>query len=388
MKKIIILSLAIAFCNNFSIAQKNQNIEPNTFNALFQLIHPTSKALIGVGFFIDTAGTAISFADFFKQKPYPIIKANDGSELEVGNVIAIDNETGIIKFSILKRNTKIFAVTTSTETFIVKQNVQLFDITKTEKNPITAAIQKVQKMENFGTVALCNFSNTDAKNNGNAVFDAYGKAIGIYLFNEFTQPAAIIIDINRITKLQNTKSTSYDTTYLNGLYAFAANKNEIAYQFFTQALKQNSENIAAYLRRGELLNAEQAYQEALQDYMQVLYLEPKNYFAMLGIGLSYMGMQQYNMANDWFTNAIKIDAQNAYGYIKRAEARFYTGSTQAALSDIEQAILLDPKFAEAYYWRGAIKISSNKKKEACTDLQKALQLGFWDAQKLLNDFCK
>lgn len=388
MKKIIII-LIIVFCiHQCGFAQKNQTINGQTFTALFQLIHPTSKALIGAGFFIDTTGTAISCADFFKQPNYPHIKTYDGQEMAVAAILAVDNETGLIKFSVSKKNKKIFAITLSAATFIPKQNLQLFDISKSANTPIAAPIQKVQKMENFGTVALCSFSGTNALNNGNAVFDAFGKAAGIYLFNEFTQPAAIIIDINRITKLQNTKNTTYDSAYTSGLFAFAANKNEIAYNFFTQALKQNPENVSAYMRRGELLNAEQAYQEALQDYMQVLYLEPKNYFAMMGIGLSYMGMQQFNMANDWFTNAIKMDGQNAYGYTKRAEARFYAGSTPAAQSDVEQAILLDPKFAEAYYWRGAIKISSNKKKEACADLQKALQLGYWDAQKLIDDFCK
>lgn len=388
MKNIFTLLIAMAFCQHYLNAQKNQNSNPNTFSAVFQLNHPSSKILLGAGFFVDTNGTAISYADLFKQAPYPIVKTHDGQELEIANILAVDNETGLLKFFVSKKNNKIYAVTQSNESFIPKQNIQLFDVTKTENVPLSATIQKVQKMENFGTVALCSFSGTDKKNNGNAVFDAFGKATGIYIFNEFTQPAAFIIDINRIKTLINTKNVNYDTTFTNGLFAFAANKNEIAYNFFTQALKQNPENISAWFRRGELLNAEQAYQEALQDYMQVLYLEPKNYFAMMGIGLSYMGMQQFNMANDWFTNAIKMDGQNAYGYTKRAEARFYAGSTQAASSDIEQAILLDPKFAEAYYWRGAIKISANKKKEACADLQKALQLGYWDAQKLIDDFCK
>ena len=61
---------------------------------------------------------------------------------------------------------------------------------------------------------------------------------------------------------------------------------------------------------------------------------------------------------------------------------------QEALTSYNNAINLDRKLGEAYLYRGAIKMQSNRKKGACADFMSANKLGVKEAKAALKKYCK
>ena len=75
-------------------------------------------------------------------------------------------------------------------------------------------------------------------------------------------------------------------------------------------------------------------------------------------------------------------AYNGRGLVK-ANLKDITG----AINDFDKAIKIEPKNELFYVSRGGIKYFSDLKKEGCEDFQKAKELGFSDAQVLIDKFC-
>ena len=61
---------------------------------------------------------------------------------------------------------------------------------------------------------------------------------------------------------------------------------------------------------------------------------------------------------------------------------------QGAIDDFAKAIEINPKYAEAYYFRGSVKIILKQKESGCIDFEKAGELGFEDAQEAIKKYCK
>jgi hypothetical protein len=58
---------------------------------------------------------------------------------------------------------------------------------------------------------------------------------------------------------------------------------------------------------------------------------------------------------------------------------------QMCLQDLNACTDIDANYAEAYYWKGVVKV--NIKQNPCTDLRRALELGFTAAQQPLMTYC-
>jgi tetratricopeptide (TPR) repeat protein len=74
-------------------------------------------------------------------------------------------------------------------------------------------------------------------------------------------------------------------------------------------------------------------------------------------------------------------------YLYRGQANLKLGNKQAALSDFDQAIALDPNYSDAYFRRAIANYNINPDK-VCPDLQTAIDNGHQSAQELFNLICK
>jgi tetratricopeptide (TPR) repeat protein len=129
-------------------------------------------------------------------------------------------------------------------------------------------------------------------------------------------------------------------------------------------------------------------QGALYDLDSVITLFPDYAEAFTNRGIVKAQLGNFKEAITDFDQSIKLNPTNEKPYFNKAGACGAVGDVQGALINLDKAIGLKPDYAQAFFMRGQIKIEISSKKEACADFKKANELGFPDAGKALNAYCK
>ncbi|MGD0021364.1 MAG: tetratricopeptide repeat protein [Smithellaceae bacterium] len=80
-------------------------------------------------------------------------------------------------------------------------------------------------------------------------------------------------------------------------------------------------------------------------------------------------------AIEYLNNAIKLQPDFAEAYYSRGRAYHDLGQYQRAIEDYTKAISLKPDFAFAYSSRGSAYLNKGNNNIACTDVRKACELG-------------
>ena len=96
-------------------------------------------------------------------------------------------------------------------------------------------------------------------------------------------------------------------------------------------------------------------------------------------------MKWANALSD-FSQAIRMNEQNAYLYYNRGNVHAYRLDYARAVADYNHALLLDANLAEAYYNRGLVYIYQGKKDEGISDLSKAGELGLYTAYSVIKKY--
>ncbi|MCL2937643.1 MAG: tetratricopeptide repeat protein, partial [Trichodesmium sp. MAG_R02] len=100
-------------------------------------------------------------------------------------------------------------------------------------------------------------------------------------------------------------------------------------------------------------------------------LNAKNYFHQ---GLKHHNQEEYDLAIAKYNQAILLHPKYADAYNNRGNIYDHQGKYDLALADYSQAIQLEPKYAKVYYNRGIIYSNQGKYDLALADYNKAIQL--------------
>lgn len=99
-------------------------------------------------------------------------------------------------------------------------------------------------------------------------------------------------------------------------------------------------------------------------------------------GLVYTEMGQHNQAVDWFTKAVDTAPDDVGAYVNRAGAKFRLGDFEGAREDYNAAVTriegtgnADARCARVYWDRAQVREELGDA-DACTDYNRALELGF------------
>ncbi|WP_158534973.1 tetratricopeptide repeat protein [Acaryochloris thomasi] len=148
--------------------------------------------------------------------------------------------------------------------------------------------------------------------------------------------------------------------YLSGLdcVGFEPQKSVWAY---TQDLKQNPKDAAAYAGRGRFYVALDKSADAIEDLLQATTLNVKDHESYWLLGQMYRSQGDYSAAISNYTKALELDPQNVSVYIERGTAHDYAGNSRLSLADYTKALDLDSTQARAYYNRGVTQDDPAKK---------------------------
>lgn len=153
-------------------------------------------------------------------------------------------------------------------------------------------------------------------------------------------------------------------------------KTELAYQKLSKSAGlSNKASFSAkdYSQRGLLKLQEGNFDGAVQDFSQVLILNPTSSFAYVNRGVAKKKLGQFNEAIEDYTKAIQIDKNCSDAYLNRGLAYFHKNMNTQALEDYHIVIRLDPS-PIVFYNRGLVWARIKKFKEAIEDFNRSLQI--------------
>ena len=142
-----------------------------------------------------------------------------------------------------------------------------------------------------------------------------------------------------------------------------------------EAVQQQAQ---ALVQQGIQKSNNRNYNRAIADFTEALRLDPNNADTYIDRGNAYRyrgSSGDYEMAIRDYTQAIRLDPNNADAYCYRGIAYNKARVYDLAIADLTQAIRLNPNFADAYNNRG-IAVYSNRKDfvRAIADISQAIRL--------------
>ncbi len=145
------------------------------------------------------------------------------------------------------------------------------------------------------------------------------------------------------------------------------------------ALQQNPDNVPALIERAHQLNLDGLEDEAIEALTEAVEKEPsvRTYQARAE---ACQSMGRYELAHADFSEAIKLDPEDADCYSSRAEClkEWYENSSKSdlidqALADFDQAIRLDPEDSSFVTERGTMYRAAGRLQEAIDDFSTAIE---------------
>jgi len=118
----------------------------------------------------------------------------------------------------------------------------------------------------------------------------------------------------------------------------------------------------------------QIYDRAIGDYTQAIRLEPNNAQAYLGRGIAYSNKGDFDRAIADNNEAIRLDPNYADAYYNRGTTYSNKNDYDRAIADYTQAIRLNPNLADAYNNRGIAYMNKNDYDRAIADYTEAIRL--------------
>lgn len=128
------------------------------------------------------------------------------------------------------------------------------------------------------------------------------------------------------------------------------------------------------LREGNSFHDAGDYKRAAELFSEAIKLNPENALAWNNRGLSYAEQKKYQQALTDFNRATELDPNSDLPYSGRGLAYYYQKKYSAAIKEYTKVIELNPNYAVAYNNRGAAYSWQGNMREAVVDYSKAIEL--------------
>jgi Trypsin-like peptidase domain/TPR repeat/Tetratricopeptide repeat len=131
---------------------------------------------------------------------------------------------------------------------------------------------------------------------------------------------------------------------------------------------------ADYVSRGEQKAGDGNFEGAIADYTEAIRLNPNNAEAFNARGYAYFKLQQYSKAISDNTEAIRLQPNNSMTYVVRSVAYRGLGEYEKAIADCTEAIRLIPINSLAYVFRGNAYCDLGEYGKAISDYTESIRI--------------
>lgn len=184
------------------------------------------------------------------------------------------------------------------------------------------------------------------------------------------------------------KTNNPDENFNAGKKSFDAKKYDEALESFTKVVKINPDNYMALYYCGQCYQNKRDLNKALQYYSESLEINKNFGKAYYARGSVYLNGRKPDLAITEFNKALQFESNNATYHFMKGNAYFSKQAYKEASTSYIAAINLNKRFATAYHNLGLCQIRQNNNTAGCTNLKNALKLGFKQAQKSIDQYCK
>jgi tetratricopeptide (TPR) repeat protein len=176
------------------------------------------------------------------------------------------------------------------------------------------------------------------------------------------------------------ESNKGDQHYNEGNY-------EAAIAAYNEYLSTRPKDVKALYNRGRSYEELGQVEKAEQDFLAAMKLDSRNTQVMLSLSNLYQKQRNHSAALLYADYAVQVPGAPAMAYFMKGRALHQLGNTKEALKEYSAAIQMKKDFGQAYYYRGMLKIATDKKSDGCEDIRSALQFNFTGAQNALDKYC-
>lgn len=182
------------------------------------------------------------------------------------------------------------------------------------------------------------------------------------------------------------ENTEYYKGYYNrGLLYAQTDRIKNAIRDFDKAIALK-QYLKAYVARANAYYLLKDFSKAINDAESALKQDPNNPKANYVLANCYDDLNQLDKSLTYYNKVIASNVENPLYFMRRAIVYGKMQQYQKCLQDLDACTNIDSNYAEAYYWKGVVKV--NMKQNPCTDLKRAVDLGFNAAQQPLSAYCR
>ena len=134
-----------------------------------------------------------------------------------------------------------------------------------------------------------------------------------------------------------------------------------------------------YLNEGIELTNQSKFEDALESLNKAIELNPSNALSYFSKAIAYHNLGQFRAAYENYGKAILLDKKMIDAYYNRAQAILgledaTEDELKEALSNLETATELDPRFIDAHYYSAVVKKKLGLYESVIVSLNKVLDL--------------
>ena len=133
-----------------------------------------------------------------------------------------------------------------------------------------------------------------------------------------------------------------------------------------------------YSNQGYTLFKEGKLEEAINQYLKSIELNPEFDRAHYNLGAALFNLKKYDQAIEHFKKVVNIDPKNADAHFIWGKALFFLNRLSEAIEPLRKSIEINPYKAEAYFYLGNVLRELSRFDEAVSNYQKALTINTQD----------
>ena len=157
---------------------------------------------------------------------------------------------------------------------------------------------------------------------------------------------------------------------------------------FDSALRGKADQEIVYYNRGIARLNLGDFSGAVEDFGKAIEINPRYSDAYNNRGfVRYEKLSDFSGAINDFDAAIGLSPAEPDLYYNRGNAKNLAGSYESAIIDYDKALQMKPDYREAYFNKGIALLKLKKVVPACSNWNKALELGAEPAAKLIRAYC-